>query len=60
MTEDRTVKYVGNGAYINGVPARDLTAEEYETHREAVEACPQKLYEVPKPKPAKAKKEDGE
>jgi hypothetical protein len=38
-------KYLG-GAHLPGVPARDLTAAEYEAHRVEIEACPDRLYEV--------------
>jgi hypothetical protein len=30
--------YVGGGDYLFGVPARDLTADEYEQHREHIKA----------------------
>ena len=33
------LRYVGDGEWIPGVPARDLTAEEAEAHRERIEAC---------------------
>lgn len=35
--------YVGDGRYLPGVPARDLTVEESEEHREQVESSA--LYE---------------
>ena len=60
MTEDRTIKYLG-GAYIDGVPARDLTPTEYEKFKAIIEACTVELYEVPEVKPSpKAKKESGD
>lgn len=40
------VRYIGQGAYLHGVPARDLTESEYEKHRAAIEACPAELYQV--------------
>lgn len=33
------VRYVGNGAWLPGVPARDLSQVEFERHREAIEAA---------------------
>jgi hypothetical protein len=33
-----TYQYVGNGDYIHGVPARDLTPEEYTKHQDAIDA----------------------
>jgi hypothetical protein len=47
MNNERTIKYIGEGAYLPGVPARDLTPDEYAMHAEAINACPQKLYIVP-------------
>lgn len=45
-----TAKYVGDGTAIHGVPARDLTAEEYRTHKKLIKteekASGLKLYEV--------------
>jgi hypothetical protein len=32
-------RYVGDGAWLPGVPARDLTAVEFERHQEAIEAA---------------------
>jgi len=43
----RVVKFLG-GAVIDGVPARDLTTDEYEKHKERIEECPTVLYELPK------------
>lgn len=52
-------KYIGDGLSVAGVPARGLTKDEYERHREAIEACAVKLYEVAEPKKKKAsEKED--
>ena len=60
MTENRTIKYLG-GAYIDGVPARDLTPTEYEKFKAIIEACTVELYEVPEVKPSrKSKKEPGD
>lgn len=45
-----TVKYVGNGTFIHGVPARDLSDAEYKTHKKAIKAAQKAanvvLYEV--------------
>jgi len=30
------MKYIGEGSYIHGVPARDLTPAEYRRHRKAI------------------------
>lgn len=46
---ERIIKYTGAG-WIPGVPARDLTAEEFATHREQIAATAAAggvLYEVP-------------
>ena len=47
-----TAKYVGNGTYIHGVPARDLTEAEYEKHKKNIKAAEKAagvvLYEVDK------------
>ena len=48
----RTVwaEYVGDGEYIPGVPARDLTKSEYNRHKQAIQAneraTGRKLYQV--------------
>lgn len=43
-------RYVGDGRYIHGVPARNLTKEEYEKHRAAIErTVGPGLYEVNAP-----------
>lgn len=61
MSEERTIKYIGDGLSIPGVPARDLSPAEYETYKAAIEVCPSKLYEVPKAakKSAQAKETTG-
>jgi hypothetical protein len=45
-----TIKYVGNGTFIHGVPARDLSEAEYKTHKKAIKAAEKAanvvLYEV--------------
>lgn len=33
-----TIKYVGQGAHIPGVPARDLTEAEYAEHKKTIKA----------------------
>lgn len=45
-----TIRYIGEGAFLPGVPARDLTPMEWEQHKEAIMACPHRdaLYEIPK------------
>lgn len=46
----KPLRYVGNGSFYIGVPARDLTAEEAELHAEIVTGSP--LYEpVGEPEP---------
>lgn len=44
------VRYIGDGAYLYGVPARDLTPEEYEEYKEVILASPdaERLYRLPK------------
>lgn len=32
------LKYVGDGEWIEGVPARDLSEEEVKAHKDAIEA----------------------
>lgn len=59
------LKYVGDGAYILGVPARDLTDDEEKEHRalirEQQKASGLTLYEKPEEKPEKdAPKRDKE
>jgi hypothetical protein len=46
------LRYVGAGSFYFGVPARDLTAEEAEQHREIVENSP--LYAPLEQQPAGA------
>ena len=36
-------QYIGNGEWIPGVPARDLTQDEYEQHRDAIDANTQAM-----------------
>jgi len=50
-----TMKYVGNGAWIPGVPARDLTAKEAAKYAEAIGEYPLGLYETAGEVPTKAK-----
>lgn len=53
---ERTIIYIGSGAYISGVPARNLTPSEYEQYKELIEACPHRLYQLPeKPEVTKGK-----
>lgn len=33
------IRYIGEGSWLPGVPARDLTAVEFERHQEAIEAA---------------------
>lgn len=46
------MKYIGNGAFLPGIPARDLTADEVKLYGEK-ELLASGLYEAPK----KSKKE---
>lgn len=32
------IRYIGEGSWLPGVPARDLTNEEYAQHKEAINA----------------------
>lgn len=43
------VKYIGDGAFLPGVPARTLTAAEWKHHKKTILACPTctELYEIP-------------
>jgi hypothetical protein len=53
---DLVLRYVGDGAYLPLVPARDLTAEEAEKFREIIElaaANGQRLYEAVEQPPAR-------
>lgn len=34
-----TIKYVGNGTFIHGVPARDLSEVEYANYKKAIKAA---------------------
>lgn len=59
------LKYIGNGDYIHGIPARDLNATEAEIHADAIAAAEKatgrKLYEpVAEKKTAKTVEKDGE
>jgi len=59
------LKYIGDGAYIHGVPARDLTDDEEKEHgkliREQAKVSGAVLYEKVDEKPAKdAPKRDKE
>lgn len=47
------VKYIGEGSYIDGIPARDLTEAEWETYKETILLCPtaHDLYKLPKVAP---------
>lgn len=33
-----TYTYIGGGDYIHGIPARDLTEDEYRRHQDVIEA----------------------
>lgn len=47
--QTQMVRYVGDGSWLMGVPARDLTPEEWERHKALILSSPQAraLYEVP-------------
>ena len=47
--QTQTVRYVGDGSWLMGVPARDLSPEEWERHKPVILGSPQAraLYEVP-------------
>ncbi len=47
--QTQTVRYVGDGSWLMGVPARDLSPEEWERHKPVILSSPQAraLYEVP-------------
>jgi len=51
-------KYIGNGHYIEGVPAGDLTEEEYEAIPEKFKGLAEKLYQAAEPKPKSGKVND--
>ena len=57
------IEYIGAGAYIHGVPARDLTNAEAKKYGKIIAEQEQltglKLYEVAKKKPAKQNAEGG-
>lgn len=48
-TAPQAVRYIGDGAWLPGVPARDLSAEEWELYRETILASPSagQLYQLP-------------
>lgn len=50
---EKTIKYIGAGSYIDGIPARDLTEIEWETHKDTILLCPtaHDLYCVPESAP---------
>lgn len=64
--EQEVVEYIGDGSYLPGVPARDLTAPEWRHHKKTILASPDaaRLYDIPeedlpeKPK-EEATQEDG-
>jgi hypothetical protein len=43
------VRYIGDGAYLFGVPARDLTPEEWSQHKALILTSPQarEMYDIP-------------
>ena len=47
--EQEVVEYIGDGSYLPGVPARDLTMAEWKHHKKTILACPTcgELYEIP-------------
>lgn len=51
-------KYIGKGHYIEGVPARDLTEEEYEAIPEKFKGLAEKLYKAEEPKSKSGKVND--
>lgn len=61
---DVALIYIGGGAWLPDVPARNLTAEEAERHAEAIEAANaagHRLYrKAPTPKAGKAEKESND
>lgn len=53
------IKYIGEGAHIYGVPARDLTPDEYNEHKKTILSYPTAadLYRLPEgDEPAKPKR----
>lgn len=56
-----TAKYVGEGTYIPGVPARDLTKEEYAKHKKTIKVAEKAacvtLYELSAEMPAEVEEE---
>lgn len=57
MNEEIVLKYIGNGAFIIGIPAKDLTAAEVKEYGGVVALVATGLYErvavKPEAKPAK-------
>ena len=47
--EQEVIEYIGDGAYLPGVPARDLTEKEWNHHKRAILASPNatQLYDIP-------------
>lgn len=45
----QTVRYIGDGAWLPGVPARDLSTEEWEQYKDTILASSQaaQLYQLP-------------
>lgn len=55
------VAYIGDGGWLPGVPARNLTPEEFEAHQAAIEAsvkAGQRLYQMPGTLPGEPKLTD--
>lgn len=53
------LKYIGKGAFLPDIPARDLTADEVKQHGGVVELCKTGLYERVEGKETEAPKKDG-
>jgi len=49
VAEPRVVRYIGDGSYLFGVPARDLTQAEWNEHKALILTSPHasQLYEIP-------------
>ena len=60
MAKRKRVKYIGNGAFWPGVPARDLENGEWQAIDEGLrkQLVEQKLYRIGKSKKSKSEKED--
>lgn len=56
------IKYVGDGGFIQGVPARNLTQEDFDAFDKDTQALilASGLYEISTDKPAKASKKESE